>query len=106
MIGTQSRRAEIAALLARREREGLTYAELAEIAGIAKTTLSWWSWRLRKERAEEPGFVEVAVAPEPGAPASRAAITLRCNGVAIEVEPGFDAATLQQALDVARASGC
>ena len=106
MTGTQSRRAEIAALLARREREGLTYAELAEIAGIAKTTLSWWSWRLRRERVDEPGFVEVAVAPGPGEPASRSAITLRCNGVAIEVEPGFDAATLQQALDVARASGC
>ena len=53
-------------LLERREREGLTYAELGAVSGIAARTLSWWAWRLRreaagmrKEQASSPAFLEL-----------------------------------------------
>jgi len=39
----------MAALLAHRDKEGLTYAELAEQTGYSRATLSWWSWRLRRD---------------------------------------------------------
>ena len=42
-----SRRDEIVALLAQREREGLTYEQLARRSGLAANTLAWWRWRLR-----------------------------------------------------------
>ena len=60
-MSRDSRRAEIAALLALRDREGLTYEELSERCGLAAATLSWWSWRLRREAREQPAFVEVDV---------------------------------------------
>ena len=37
----------MAALLARRERDGLSLRELSDESGIPLGTLSWWSWRLR-----------------------------------------------------------
>lgn len=53
-------------LLARRDREGLTYRELAEETGVSERTLAWWSWKLRRERREQTdiGFVELDVAEE------------------------------------------
>jgi hypothetical protein len=47
------------ALLARRERRGLSYAELSAASGVPVTTLSWWASRLRREREAAAGFVEV-----------------------------------------------
>jgi transposase len=46
---TSKRREEIERLLHRREREGLTYAQIAAIAGIQPSTMSTWAWRLRRE---------------------------------------------------------
>jgi transcriptional regulator with XRE-family HTH domain len=36
-------------LLLRRERRGLTYAELAEQSGVPLPTLTWWAGKLRRE---------------------------------------------------------
>ena len=50
-------------LLGRREREGLSYRELAEASGIPMGTLAWWGSRLRKGKAKRGGrrrrFVEL-----------------------------------------------
>lgn len=47
-------------LLARREREGLTFAELSQQSGVPLGTLASWSSRLRSEgSAELGGFVEL-----------------------------------------------
>lgn len=56
------RRKEMAALLARRERDGLSLRALSEEVGIPIGTLAWWSWRLRHgdPREQKPGrFVEI-----------------------------------------------
>lgn len=42
-------------------RSGLTAAEFASRRGIARSTLAWWSWRLRKEQREAPALVPVRV---------------------------------------------
>ncbi|MFN9705391.1 MAG: IS66 family insertion sequence element accessory protein TnpA [Planctomycetota bacterium] len=52
----------MAALLARRERDGLSLRAFSEETGIPFGTLSWWSWRLRQDSSGESGgsgFVEV-----------------------------------------------
>jgi hypothetical protein len=89
------RRNEMAALLARREREGLSLRELSEETGIPFGTLSWWSWRLRHDSGDRPsegGFVEV-VATAHGA---RDAVVVRVgNDVELEVPPGTDVTWLR-----------
>lgn len=67
------RRQQVRRWLARRERLGLTYAELSRETGLAASTLAHWAWRLRGEegRAAEDGqsgsaFVEL-VTTEPAA---------------------------------------
>lgn len=47
------------ALLARKDREGLTYEELSEETGIAVSTLGYWRRKLRDEAT--PVFEEVVV---------------------------------------------
>ena len=82
---TTPRRTEIALLLARHKREGLTYAELAEISGVRPTTLSWWAWKLRRVETRDGSpkptgavsFVEVV--PESVEDSDRIEIVLR-NG--------------------------
>jgi hypothetical protein len=62
---TSKRREEIERLLERRDREGLTYAEVARIAGIRPSTVTTWAWRLRREgrrparRSGRQSFVEI-----------------------------------------------
>ena len=66
MDGT-ARRERMRRLLERREREGLTYRELARRSGESAGTLSWWSHRLRHEggRKRPNGFVELIPARSP-----------------------------------------
>ena len=87
-------------LLRRREREGLTYAELAELTGEQVHTLSWWAWRLRQEsqsaddRAQQ-AFVEVEPADEPQVRGTGVEILLS-SGQRLAVQPGFDEETLRR----------
>jgi hypothetical protein len=44
----------MAALLARRERDGLSLQRLSRETGIPVGTLSWWNWRLRQTPEPSP----------------------------------------------------
>lgn len=57
------RREEIRRLLERREREGLTYPELARESGLSPKTLSWWSWRLGRGKRRHKGRAFVELVP-------------------------------------------
>ena len=72
MVRQRHDRSRMEALLLRRERRGLTYAELSASSGVPVTTLSWWSSRLRRERDGARGFVEVV--PAEGAAVSDARV--------------------------------
>lgn len=48
-MSTDQRRRQMQGFLAHREREGLTYAELAAECGIPAGTLASWQHRLRRE---------------------------------------------------------
>ncbi len=86
------------ALLARREREGLSLRQLSEDSGIALGTVAWWSWRLRQHapvgrRSRKGGFVQVVAADA----CVDAEIAVRLdNGLVIEVRPGTDARWLRE----------
>jgi transcriptional regulator with XRE-family HTH domain len=71
-------RKRIEALLLRRERRGLTYAELAEQSGVPLPTLTWWAGKLRREGGgRDAAFVQVL--PAGGEDGARVEILLR-NG--------------------------
>lgn len=91
-------RGEIAAFLAEREREGLSYAELSRRTGMRATTLSWWSWRLRRDR-RRPSFLEVEEVAPPVAGDSGVVIELP-GGLRVHVSRTFDDNTLARLLDM------
>ena len=61
-------RSEVERWLRVREREGMSFAELARRSGIPVGTLANWAHRLRRLAASEqgPGFVEVVGAADLG----------------------------------------
>jgi len=85
-------------LLARRERQGLTFRELSGESGIPIPTLSWWASKLRREgAADEPRLVAVEVLEERGS----GAVTIELvSGLRLSVEPGFDAEHLARVVSV------
>lgn len=88
------KRAFYAGLLRRRQREGLTYRELAEESGLPASRIGWWCRRLEREQAAagESGFVEVTVT---AGEESRARYALELvNGRRIEVSGDFEADVL------------
>lgn len=87
-------RRRMEALLARRERRGLTYEELSAASGVPVTTLSWWASRLRREREAGGGFVEVVPGAEGDAASdARVEIALR-SGRQLVVREAIASATL------------
>lgn len=91
----------MAALLARRERDGLSLRRLSEDSGIPFGTLSWWSWRLRQLAATERGdrFVEVVAAD--GHVEGEVVVRLD-NGLAVEARVGTDASWLREVVAALR----
>ena len=86
--------------LRRREREGLTYAELAAVTGESRHSLSWWAWKLRQdeaEGAEGPAFVELEVMPDERSAETGIEVVLS-NGRRLALQPGFDEETLRRAI--------
>lgn len=74
-------RKRIESWLARRERRGLTFAELSRQSGVPVPTLAWWAGKLRQEAGRASRrFVEVLPVGEAEASgAARVEIVLR-NG--------------------------
>lgn len=61
-------RATYEALLAERERDSLTFAELGRRSGVPESTLQRWARRLQRERhAQAAPFVELVARPALGA---------------------------------------
>lgn len=85
-------RSRMEALLARRERRGLTFAQLAAESGVPLTTLCWWSARLRRERAGQ-GFVELVPAADDASAEARVEVALR-SGRQLVVREAIAPATL------------
>ena len=108
-MSRDSRRAEVAALLALRDREGLTYEELSERCGLAATTLSWWSWRLRREARDQPAFAEVelrdAVAASPASP-HEPQVIVRRGAWEVELGDVVDADQVRTVLEVIAGLPC
>ena len=96
------RRREVQRWLALREREGLTFRELARRSGICSGTLGHWAWRLRREetngRGQRRGFVQlVPDAEAEAAPSSRVEIVVRGERRVI-VDSGIDVEALTRLL--------
>jgi transcriptional regulator with XRE-family HTH domain len=93
------RREQMRRLLARRDRDGLTFAELGRRTGIPAGTLAWWSSRLRREVQVAPtGFVELvadAGAPDDSGGAVRIELVLK-DGLRVLVPCGSDVAQVQR----------
>jgi len=108
-VSTASRqrsRAEADQLAAEFEASGLNRREFCRTHGLNVSTLDVYRKRLRQARSEISGasrWVAVDVAGAPPATDRAAASGLRVvleKGRRIEVERGFDAATLEQLLSV------
>lgn len=86
----------MAALLARRETDGLSLRALSEESGIPFGTLSWWNWRLRQgsdaRQPAEGGFVEVVAT---GRSARETVVVRVGSDVEIEVPLGTDVTWLR-----------
>ena len=100
MSKARSRREEVLRWLAVRQREGLTYEELARRSGIPRNTLTSWSSRLRKESEDKTGagFVELR-ARESGdrsleLPSDPVMTAILDGGLRIEVEADIPARLL------------
>jgi len=96
----------MAALLSRREQDGLSLRRLAEESGIPVGTLAWWSWRLRQggegdsDVAASGGFVElIEQRPHQGA----AVVVVMPSGVRVEVVAGFDPEVLRSVVQALQA---
>lgn len=102
MVGSE-RRERMKLLLAQREREGLTYAELAKLTGESRHGLSWWAWKLRQEsrgvRGRRKGFVEVELAADARVESGEIEVIL-AHGRRLSIRPGFDESTLRRIVAV------
>ena len=98
-----SRRDEIAALLALRDREHLTYEELSARCGLAATTLSWWSWRLRRDADAQPAFAEVELRGRrdtPRTPPPRPHLLFRRGDWEVEIQDAADSEQVRAILEL------
>lgn len=99
-------RAEWEALVAAWRASGVSQQAFATRKGIATTTLSWWSCRLRREAAASsaPALVPVRVV-DAGVPTADFVVRLR-GGVEVAVPPSFDADALRRLLRALEAAPC
>ena len=73
------RERRIRALLAERERDGLTFTELSRRSGVPAGTLGWWAGKLRRARdaRSRVEFVELKVADVVPVPRGKVEIVTR-----------------------------
>lgn len=85
-------------------RSGLPRAQWAHAHGVDARSLNAWRVNLgrRQQRADEPPalrLVELVTGPEP-IPATGSGIRVRVGALVVELDRGFDAATLDRLLDL------
>jgi len=96
-------RAEWEALVAEWRASGLSQKEFARRKGIAATTLSWWSCRLRREDGGLPSLVPVQVVPDAAEGEFRVELAGRRTVV---VPASFDAGALRRLVAVLEGEAC
>jgi transposase-like protein len=89
---------DIAPLLALRERDDLSFAELSRRCGIQADTLRRWERRLSDE--SRGGFARVQVARDEGDDVEHGAVRVAIGPGVIEVDRSSDRAALELAVDV------
>lgn len=89
-------------LLALRDAEGLTYRELSERSGASIASLSWWSWKLRREKREFGAFAEVQIVSNAADAVAERDVQLEvaCGPAIIRVGRDFDADVLRDVVVV------
>lgn len=106
-MARQTRRArEMARLVARWERSGLTQAAFARQIGMPAATFTWWRHRLRRVASvapPTPGFTEVVLAVPP-VPAE-VEVVLR-NGRLVRVPLGAECGAVRQLIEALDAPAC
>jgi hypothetical protein len=99
----------MAKLLARRERRGLTWSQLASESGVPATTLQWWGRRLRSARKQRrpklASFVPVAVGESAPMLLPATLEVVLASGAWVRVPAGFDPEHLRRVVE-ALESGC
>jgi hypothetical protein len=73
------REQQMRALLAERDRDGLTFGELSRRSGVPAGTLASWAFKLRRKDSAKSkvGFVELKLAEVSTAPRARVEIVTR-----------------------------
>ena len=97
-----TRREAMRGMLARRERQGLTFRELSEQTGTPVGTLAFWAWKLRQGSGgvratarRGVGFVELVAASEQGSREGSGSIeVVLSNGRRVLVHGEIDEARL------------
>ena len=90
------------AVLAERDRRGLSWAELSRRSGLSSRKLRWWHERFKRNpapRTPPPAFVAVEVTDPVRATASAIEIATP-SGFRLTVPPDFDADHLRRLLHV------
>lgn len=103
MTRIRRHRDEMAALLARREDEGLTWAALAEESGVPLSTLTYWRRKLEANddagaKASKQSFVELLVEPTDLPLPSTGIDLVTPSGHRFSIGREFDADTLRRLL--------
>lgn len=97
--------AQYRSLLARRQAEGLTFAQLSEASSVPVATLQYWARKLRDEAHTDPS---VAIAADRSAfievdlntvPITAAIEVILPGDLRVAIKPGFDPSTLRSVVD-------
>ena len=97
--------AQYRSLLARKQAEDLTFAQLAETSGVPMATLQYWARKLRDEAHPTPSaadtddhgaFVEVNL---DAVEITGAIEIIQPGDVRVAIKPGFDPSTLRSVVD-------
>ncbi|PIE23389.1 MAG: hypothetical protein CSA62_07130 [Planctomycetota bacterium] len=88
------------AILAIRDRMGLSWSELSERTGVSRSTLASWGRKLRFEKRSRPSFAEVQLQRE--SEPSVFTLLLLLGDVEIELMPGKGREVLAWALELLR----
>ena len=103
-VSWSQRRARVEELIARHEREKVSFKQIAAESGIVLPTLYSWIQRLRREqcttttRSVQPGFVELGAAEVGGDEHSSGVELVLPSGLRVRLDASFHQPTLKRLL--------